>query len=136
VTTEPGAVHIADDNPAADTIRERTYARVAELEAERTQARNDLAALTAHQPPAVDPGLLDALPQLPTRFAELPVSARHKLYRAFGIEILFNHGMHPVTCRATITTSTPHTVTAIINDSHPPTPTSSDSPMTPMWRTT
>jgi hypothetical protein len=80
----------------------------------------------------VDPGLLDAVPQLPARFADLPVSTRHKLYQAFGIEILFNHGKHQITCRATITTSTPHTVTAIINDTQPPTPTSSDSPYTPV----
>jgi hypothetical protein len=80
----------------------------------------------------VDPGLLDALPQLPARFADLPVSTLHKLYQAFGIEILFNHGMHQVTCRATITTSTPGTVTAIINDTQSPTPTGSDSPYTPM----
>jgi len=108
------------------------YARAAELEAERTQARADLAALTGHQPPTVDPGLLDALPQLPARFTDLPVSTRHKLYQAFGIEILFNHGKHQITCRATITTSTPHTVTAIINDSNSPTPTSSDSLCAPM----
>jgi hypothetical protein len=105
------------------------YARVAELEAERTQARADLAALTGHQPPTVDPGLLDALPQLPARFTDLPVSTRHKLYQAFGIEILFNHGVHQITCRATIA---PHTVTAIINDSNSPTPTSSDSLCAPM----
>jgi hypothetical protein len=103
-------------------MRDRIYARFAELETDRTQTRTELAALTAHQAPAVDPALLDALPQLPARFANLPVSTRHKLYQAFGIEILFNHGMHQITCRATITTSTPPTVTAIINDSNPPHP--------------
>jgi hypothetical protein len=118
--------------PAADAMRDRIYARFTELETDRTHTRTELATLTTHQAPTVDPGLLDALPQLPARFADLPVSTRHKLYQAFGIEILFNHGKHQITCRATITTSTPSTVAAIINDTQPPTPTSSDFLSTPI----
>jgi hypothetical protein len=98
---------------------------------DRTQIRAELATLTAYQTPPMDPGLLEALPQLPARFADLLVSTRHKLYQAFAIEILFNHGIHQITCRTTITTSTPDTVAAIINDTQPPTPTSSDFPCTP-----
>jgi hypothetical protein len=44
--------------------------------------------------------------------------------QAFDLQLLYNKEKNQVTIYATITTSTPHTVAAIINDSEPPNPTS------------
>jgi hypothetical protein len=83
----------------------------------------------------MSPELLDALPQIPGILAELPLKLRHKLYHAFGLQLLYKHDTPQVTCRAVITDSTPRTVTAIITDSTHGTGTtqapSSDSDCTP-----
>ncbi len=114
--------------PAARAMRDRIRARFAQLEDQRTQARTQLDKLTSHPGPATDPGLLDALPQLPTRLTGLPLTVRVRLYQALGIEAVYKHDTHQITCRAVITTSTPQTVAAIIGDAHP----SSDSALPPM----
>ena len=46
---------------------------------------------------------------------------RELFYQAFGIELLYNKEQNQVTIYATITTSTPQTVAALISDSEPPT---------------
>ena len=113
--------------PAARAMRDRIRARFAQLEDERTATRAQLDDLTAHEAPRTDPGLLETLPHLPGRLADLPPATRSKLYQALGIEILYKHDMHQVTCRAVLTTSTPDTVTAIISDTSSPAPASQDT---------
>ena len=53
---------------------------------------------------------------------DAPPRVRQAFYQAFGIELFYNKDQNQVTIYATITTSTPQTVAAIINDSEPPTP--------------
>jgi hypothetical protein len=45
---------------------------------------------------------------------DMPLAIRTRLYQAFGIEAACKHDAHQLTCRATLTTSTPHTVTATL----------------------
>ncbi|HUZ22789.1 MAG TPA: hypothetical protein VMV07_03390 [Streptosporangiaceae bacterium] len=69
----------------------------------------------ASQPaPATD--LLNALPQLAGILADAPERLQQQLYNAFDIQCLYSRKHHQVTIRATITTSTPHAVAAIIAD--------------------
>lgn len=118
-------------------MRDRIRTRFAQLEDDRTQTKAQLDQLTTAPAAQADPGLLDALPQLPARLTELPAATRSKLYQALGIEILYKHDTHQVTCRATLTTSTPGTVTAIISATANPAPGTSaarwDSPQPTPW---
>jgi len=52
------------DGPAAPAMRARIRDRFAELHTQRTKAETELDALTATQPRAADPALLDELPYL------------------------------------------------------------------------
>ena len=61
-------------------------------------------------------------PVLPGILPDLPPKLRSRLYQAFDLQLLYKHDTHQVTIRTTITTSTPDTVDAIINDSHTPAP--------------
>jgi hypothetical protein len=45
---------------------------------------------------------------------DMPLAIRTRPYQAFGIEAACKHDAHQLTCRATLTTSTPHTVTATL----------------------
>ena len=96
--------------------------------AQRTQTRSQLHQLTSYTGPATDPELLDALPQLPARLTDLPLAIRIRLYQALGIEAVYKHDTHQITCRALITTSTAQTVAAIIDEAQP----SSDSALPPI----
>jgi hypothetical protein len=64
----------------------------------------------------------DALPTLPGRLQDAKPATRARLYQAFDLHLLYNKEMHQVTIHATITTSTPGLLAAIIADSEPPTP--------------
>ena len=109
------------NDPAARAWRARLRQRFAEREAERTQAAAQLAALDAATSDDSDPALLDALPISPGLLADAPAHVRELFYQAFGIELLYNKEQSQVTIYATITTSTPQTVAALISDSEPPT---------------
>jgi site-specific DNA recombinase len=126
--------------PAVKALRKRTIERFTELENERASIETKLAALTKTARPS-HPGLLDLLPQLAGLLADAPARLEHQLYDAFDLQILYNNDMHQVTIWATITDSTPRTVTDIIGASDdgppattPPPPASphiSDSPQHP-----
>jgi DNA invertase Pin-like site-specific DNA recombinase len=118
-------------DPGARAWRARIRQRFTELEAERTQAAGQLAALETPADDAGDASLLDMLPIAPALLDEAPARLRLALYQAFGIELLYNKEANQVTIYATITTSTPHTVAGLIGDSEPPTP-RSDSLWPPM----
>ena len=103
-------------------LRTRIVARFDELEEERATIGTQLAALTKAAEPAGDPALLDALPTL-TDIHDAPARLLQQLFQAFDIQLLYSKDTHQVTGRATITTSTPQAVAAIIADSDPDHPT-------------
>jgi hypothetical protein len=91
------------------------------LVAERKGYTDQLAALTAEDnSPRQAPELLDALPALLGRLQDAKPATRGRLYQAFDLQLLYNKEKNQVTIYATITTSTPGSVTAILNDSEPP----------------
>jgi DNA invertase Pin-like site-specific DNA recombinase len=102
---------------ALAAMRQRHLERFTELETEREQINTELATLTATQAPLISPELLDNLPLLPGILPDLPAKLRRRLYQAFDLQLLYKHETSQVTIRATITTSTPATVAAIIHDS-------------------
>ena len=111
---------LPQNSPAITALRSRIIERFGELEAERTQIKDRLAALdraTIHQD---DPGLLDALPLLGDALPELPASIQARLFAAFGLELIYNKQDHQVTIYATITPSTPQALAEIIAGSEPP----------------
>jgi len=108
-------------DPATEAWRDRLRERFAELVAERKSYTDQLAALTAEDNgPRQAPELLDTLPALPARLQDAKPATRARLYQAFDLQLLYNKEMNQVTIYATITTSTPGTIAAILSDSEPP----------------
>jgi site-specific DNA recombinase len=105
---------------AAAAMRARCSARFAELHTERQAIQAQLDTLDAANPqPAADLALLDDLPLLAAILEQHPGHLLAALYQAFDIQCLYKPDMHQVTIFATITTSTPGTVAAIISDATP-----------------
>ncbi len=101
---------------AAQAMRARCYERFAELQAERETTQAQLADLdhaTARDDAAA---LLDDLPLLADTTDLQPERIQAALYQAFDIQALYKPDMHQVTIFATITTSTPHAVAALLAD--------------------
>jgi hypothetical protein len=95
-------------------MRARCYERFAELHTERETTQTELAALDEARARDDDATLLDALPILTSRADLYPEPIQAALYQAFDIQALYNNDMNQVTLYATITTSTPHAVAAIL----------------------
>lgn len=126
-TREMETLATTTGNPKAlAAMRKRHLERFTELETERDTIETELTALEAQHPQPTSPDLLDALPLVPGILDELPLRLRHQLYQALDLQLVYKHDTSQVTYHATITTSTPHTVDAIINDASHST-TSSDS---------
>ena len=106
---------------AVTALRSRILARFTELEDERDQIDTQLADLAAATPAAADPALLDAMPILGDVLDGAPARLWQQLLAALDIQALYNKNLHQVTIHATITSSTPRAVAAIINDAddHP-----------------
>jgi len=103
-------------DPAAAAMRARCSERFAELHHQRQNVQAELGHLDATAPaPPADLALLDDLPLLGATFGEHPERLQAALYQAFDIQALYKPDMHQVTIFATITTSTPQAVAAIIN---------------------
>ncbi|MGH3394454.1 MAG: recombinase family protein [Streptosporangiaceae bacterium] len=118
-TTELEALIItAGAAPAVLTaLRTRHINRFTELETERADITTRLAALTA--PADDDPGdpaLLDQLPVLPGLLDNAPERLIQQLLAAFDIHAIYHKKDDQITIRATITTTTPAAVLAIIAD--------------------
>ncbi|MGI9004932.1 MAG: recombinase family protein [Streptosporangiaceae bacterium] len=114
---------LADCDPTASAVtalRSRIIARFSELEAHRADLTAKLKTLAATQAPPQDPALLDQLPLLTGILDHPPGPRQQDLYHALGLQLLWDPQDRQVTCRATITASTPATLTAIICDSEPP----------------
>jgi hypothetical protein len=91
-------------------MRTRCYERFAERQT--TQAQ--LAALDEDRARDDNASLLDALPVLADRVDLHPEPIQAALCQAFDIQALYNTDLNQVTLYATITTSTPHAVAAIL----------------------
>jgi hypothetical protein len=93
--------------PAITALRTRIIERFSELETERTQTNDRLAALQRATGQRDEPGLLDALTMLGDILADTPASLQAQLFAAFGLELIYNKEDHQVSIHATITPSTP-----------------------------
>jgi site-specific DNA recombinase len=112
---------LPQNSPAITALRSRIIERFGELEAERTQINDRLAALDQATGQDNDPALLDLLPMLGDALPGLPASIQARLFAAFGLELIYNKQDHQVTIYATITPSTPAALAGIIAISEPPT---------------
>jgi hypothetical protein len=111
---------LPQNSPAITALRSRIIARFTELETERTQIDERLAALDRATGQEDEPGLLDALPLLGDALPSLPAAIQARLFAAFGLELIYNKQDHQVTIYATITPATPATLAGIIAISEPP----------------
>jgi site-specific DNA recombinase len=120
--------NLPQDAPAVTALRTRIIERFGELEADRASINKQLAALT--QAPAFlqDPTLLDALPTLAGVLTGAPPRLQAQLFAALDLQLVYKKDTHQVTIYATLTPTTPHALTAIIDTSEPPTSTSSLDP--------
>jgi len=101
--------------PAVKAMRERHLRAFTDLETERDQINGKLTALARQADDhGGDPGLLDSLPLLGDALPRLPGRIKQQLFEAFDLAMLYNKQDNQVTCRATITPSTPTALTAII----------------------
>ena len=107
----------ADTTPATHAYRQRIQARHAELHDEhtRTQAQlvDDLAAAAT---PDQDPALLDELPYLAGQLTDAPAHLTEALINALDIPILYRPEQGQATIWATLTDTTPATITALLSD--------------------
>jgi site-specific DNA recombinase len=110
------------DAPAAaiTALRTRIIARFTELENERTQLNHELADLEKATPEAGDPALLDRLPVLGDILTGAPIRLHQQLYDTFGLHAVYKYETRQVTIYATITTSTPQALAAILTEHHRP----------------
>ena len=115
-------------SPALTALRSRIIARFTELETERTEIGERLAALDRATGQNDEPGLLDALPMLGDALPDLPASLQARLFAAFCLELIYNKEDHQVSIYATITPSTPAALAGIIAASEPPA-----APPAPDW---
>jgi hypothetical protein len=111
---------LPQDSPAITALRSRIIARSTELETERTEINERLAALDRATGQRDEPGLLDKLPMLGDILTGAPDSFQARLFAAFGLELIYNKEDHQVSIYATITPSTPAALAAIIAGSEPP----------------
>ncbi len=103
------------NSPAVKAMRKRHLAAFAQLEAERDTINRKLTALAQQTTDdGGDPALLDALPLLGDVLPPLPDRIKAQLFDAFDLTMLYNKAGDQITCRATITPSTPAALAAII----------------------
>src|SRR5262249_10653399 len=103
-------------SPAAAAYRDRIRDQFTQRYDERAAAQAELDALTAAQPPAEDPALLDELPYAPALLADAPEEIRAHVYAAFQVHALYRAEPHQATLTATITDQTPGIIQALTAD--------------------
>jgi hypothetical protein len=127
----------ADTSPATQVYRQRIQARHAELHEEHARTQAQLDDLAAAAVPDQDPGLLDELPYLAGQLADAPADLIEALIDALDIQILYRPEQQQTTIWATLTDTTPATITALLSDprvtagqsaSQPPVPASMPAP--------
>lgn len=105
-----------DGDPAtAAAFRKGVRDRFDRIERERRTVLDQLARHTESTPatPSGDPGLLAALPRLPTEFPRLPEGVRRELYAAFQLQVRYDPRDRGVKLRATVTPDLAARVTEI-----------------------
>jgi hypothetical protein len=90
-------------SPAITALRTRIIERFGELETERTEIGERLAALDRATGQHDDPALLDNLPFLGDILAGALASLQARLFAAFGLELIYNKADHQFSIYATIT---------------------------------
>jgi site-specific DNA recombinase len=101
-------------NTAAQAMRHRCYERFAELQTERQTTQTQLETLDHTTTRDDDTSLLDLIPLLAHTIDIHPEHIQAALYQAFDIQALYKDDMNQVSIFATITTSTPQAVAAIL----------------------
>jgi DNA invertase Pin-like site-specific DNA recombinase len=99
---------------AAHAMRARIHTHFADKHAERETTDAELKALGSDTSQATDTDLLDDLPELTTRLADLPAHIQAGLFAAFDIQILWNPPLKQATFFATITDTTPGIIAALL----------------------
>ncbi len=105
-----------DTTPAAAAYRDRIRAQFTARYDEQTAAQGELDTLTAAQPPATDPALLDELPYAPGLLDQAPDHIRARVYAAFQVHALYRAQPRQATITATITDQTPGVIQALLGD--------------------
>jgi site-specific DNA recombinase len=109
--------HLGDrQDPAARAQRDRIDQHFTTRYDEQAAAKAELEALTASQPVAEDPALIDELPFAPALLADAPADIRAHVYAAFQVQALYRADQHQATIRATITDQTPGIIQALLTD--------------------
>jgi site-specific DNA recombinase len=103
---------------AAQAMRTRCSERFTELHHERQAIQAQLDTLATQPDPTGAADLLDNLPLLIDTIDLHPDHIQAALYQAFDIQAIYNTEDHQVSIYATITTSTPRAVAAILTDAH------------------
>jgi DNA invertase Pin-like site-specific DNA recombinase len=106
----------ADTSPATQDYRQRIQEHHADLHAQRTTAQAQLDELTAAAVPDQDPTLLDELPYLTSQLDDAPAHLVAALLDALDIQVLYRPEQQQATIWATLTDTTPATITALFND--------------------
>jgi site-specific DNA recombinase len=108
LVTELESQPVTGDPGAGREYREAIQRRFTELVAEHRAKAAELARLTERpaEPATGDPDLLQALPQIPLRLADLPEPLQRSLYDAFQLQVRYHRPRHEVTIRATIRAET------------------------------
>jgi site-specific DNA recombinase len=106
----------SDTSPAAAAYRDRIREQFTARYDDKTAAQAELDALTAAQPPAEDPSLLDELPCARELLADAPAELRARIYAAFQVHALYRAQPHQATITATITDATPALIAALLTD--------------------
>ena len=124
-----------DTSPATQAYRQRIRTRHAQLHDEHTAAQAQLDDLQAAATPDQDPALLDELPYLAAQLDQAPAGLLEALINALDIQILYRPEQHQATIWATLTDTTPATITALLHDPRvtatQPSPSQADQPTTP-----
>jgi hypothetical protein len=95
--------HLGDrQDPAARAQRERIDGQFTERFTEQAAAKAELEELTASQPAADDPSLIDDLPYAPALLAGAPAELRARIYAAFQVHALYRARQHQATITAPV----------------------------------
>ena len=109
--------HLGDrQDPAARAQRDRIDEQFTDRYNEQAAAKAELETLTASQPAADDPDLIEELPYAPGLLADAPAELRARIYAAFQVHALYRAHLHQATITATITDQTPGIIAALITD--------------------
>jgi hypothetical protein len=119
----------SDTSPATQAYRARIRARHSDYHDQRTTTQTQLDALTAAATPADDPALLDELPYLAATLAGAPAHLIENLLAALDLQVLYRPEQDQATIWATLTDTTPQTITALLAD--PRTSTTQPAPQQP-----